>query len=42
MGRFLLGSTIVLLLPEGKSAFHADWAAAKPVQLGEAMGTLSR
>ena len=42
MGRFLLGSTIVLLLPEGKSAFNADWAAGKPVQLGEAMGTLSR
>lgn len=42
MGRFLLGSTIVLLLPEGKSAFNADWASGKPVQLGEAMGTLSR
>ncbi|MEJ5128063.1 archaetidylserine decarboxylase [Comamonas sp. MYb21] len=42
MGRFLLGSTIVLLLPEGKSAFNADWAAAKPVQLGEAMGSFSR
>jgi len=42
MGRFLLGSTIVLLLPEGKSAFNADWAAGKPVQLGETMGTLSR
>jgi phosphatidylserine decarboxylase len=42
MGRFLLGSTIVLLLPEGKSAFNADWTAARPVRLGEAMGTLSR
>ncbi|QMV74000.1 phosphatidylserine decarboxylase [Comamonas piscis] len=42
MGRFLLGSTIVLLLPEGKSAFNADWDAARPVRLGEAMGTLIR
>jgi phosphatidylserine decarboxylase len=39
MGRFLLGSTVVLLLPPGKTSFAADWAAAKPVQLGEAMGS---
>ncbi len=40
MGRFLLGSTVVLLMPPGKTAFAADWAAAKPVQLGEAMGSV--
>ena len=39
MGRFLLGSTVVLLLPPGKTQFAADWTAAKPVQLGEAMGS---
>ncbi len=33
---------VLLLLPEGKSAFNANWAAAKPVQLGEAMGSFSR
>ena len=39
MGRFLLGSTVVLLLPPGKTQFAADWVAAKPVRLGEAMGS---
>ena len=39
MGRFLLGSTVVLLLPPGKTQFAADWLAAKPVRLGEAMGS---
>jgi phosphatidylserine decarboxylase len=37
MGRFLLGSTVVLLFPRGTVAFQADWAAARPVRLGEAM-----
>ena len=39
MGRFLLGSTVVLLWPPGKTQFAADWVAAKPVRLGEAMGS---
>ena len=39
MGRFLLGSTIVLLLPPGTTQFDPSWLAAKPVQLGEAMGS---
>ena len=38
MGRFLLGSTVVLLWPPDTIAFHPDWAAARPVRLGEAMG----
>ena len=37
MGRFLLGSTVVLLFPRGTVAFQADWSAARPVRLGEAM-----
>ena len=38
MGRFLLGSTVVLLWPPDTIAFHPDWAAARAVRLGEAMG----
>jgi phosphatidylserine decarboxylase len=38
MGRFLLGSTVVLLFPEGTVAFNSEWQASKPVRLGEAMG----
>ena len=37
MGRFLLGSTVVLLWPEKTLRFNPDWAAAKPVRLGESM-----
>ncbi len=38
MGRFLLGSTVVLLWPRGVVRFNPVWAAGRPVQLGEAMG----
>ena len=37
MGRFLLGSTVVLLLPKGPLQFNPNWAAGGPVQLGQAM-----
>jgi phosphatidylserine decarboxylase len=37
MGRFLLGSTVVMLFPKDTVKFNANWAAAKPVQLGEKM-----
>jgi phosphatidylserine decarboxylase len=36
MGRFLLGSTVVLLFP-GALDFNPAWAPARPVRLGEAM-----
>lgn len=39
MGRFLLGSTIVMLFEPGRIAFNPDWAPERPVRLGEAMGT---
>jgi phosphatidylserine decarboxylase len=39
MGRFLLGSTVVMLFPPGVVDFNPDWAPARPVRLGEAMGT---
>ncbi len=38
MGRFLLGSTVVLLFRQGALNFSSQWAPAKPVQLGEEMG----
>jgi phosphatidylserine decarboxylase len=40
MGRFLLGSTVILLFPKNVLAFTPDWAPAKPVRLGEAMATV--
>ncbi|MFC5302803.1 archaetidylserine decarboxylase [Azospira restricta] len=38
MGRFLLGSTVVMLFPKDALAFNADWAPARAVRMGEAMG----
>ena len=37
MGRFLLGSTVVMLFPKDTVKFNPDWAPARPVKLGEAM-----
>lgn len=37
MGRFLLGSTVVMLFPKDTVKFNTSWTAAKPVQLGERM-----
>ena len=39
MGRFLLGSTVVLLWPRDTIAFNPDWAPGNAVRLGEAMGS---
>jgi len=39
MGRFLLGSTVVMLFPKNVVTFNADWAPTRPVKLGEAMAT---
>ncbi|WP_026437658.1 archaetidylserine decarboxylase [Acidovorax sp. JHL-9] len=41
MGRFLLGSTVVMLFPQGPLQFNHDWAAERPIQLGEAMARRS-
>ncbi len=38
MGRFLLGSTIVLLFEKGKITFNDDWMPERTVRLGEPMG----
>lgn len=37
MGRFLLGSTVVMLFPAGPLHFNPDWAPGRLIQLGEAM-----
>ncbi|PIG25906.1 phosphatidylserine decarboxylase [Janthinobacterium sp. 35] len=41
LGRFLLGSTVVMLFPQGTINFNANWQPAGPVQLGEVMGNVS-
>ena len=38
MGRFLLGSTVVLLWPKNTIALNPTWQAAQGVRLGEKMG----
>ncbi|MBV5291054.1 MAG: phosphatidylserine decarboxylase [Curvibacter lanceolatus] len=38
MGRFLLGSTVVMLFPKDTLAFNPDWAPARAIRMGEAMG----
>lgn len=38
MGRFLLGSTIIMLLRQGSIAFNPEWAPERKVRLGERMG----
>ena len=40
MGRFLLGSTVIMLVPQNVLTFTPDWAPTRPVRLGEAMATL--
>ena len=37
MGRFMLGSTVVMLFPKGPLRFNPAWQPAHPVRLGEAM-----
>ena len=42
MGRFLLGSTVVLLFPKLPLRFDAAWAPGGSIRLGQAMATLDR
>ena len=41
IGRFLLGSTVVMLFRQRAIGFSADWAPEKLVRLGETMGNRS-
>jgi phosphatidylserine decarboxylase len=40
MGRFKLGSTVILLFPEGAMEWSSDYTAGTPTRLGEALGNL--
>lgn len=39
MGRFLLGSTVVMLFPKGPLAFNASWQPGGAVRLGQCMAS---
>ena len=39
MGRFLLGSTVVMLFPKGLLSFNPEWAPAGSIRMGEAMAS---
>ncbi len=39
MGRFLLGSTVVMLFPKGPLQFNPAWAPGAAIRLGEAMAS---
>lgn len=38
MGRFLLGSTVVMLFPKDTLAFNTDWTPTRAIRMGEMMG----
>jgi phosphatidylserine decarboxylase len=38
MGRFLLGSTVVMLFPKGHLQFNPAWAPERAIRMGEMMG----
>ncbi len=40
MGRFLLGSTVVMLMPPGALAWNPAWAPGGAIRLGETMATV--
>ena len=39
MGRFLLGSTVVMLFPKNTLNFNSEWQPARAIRMGEAMGS---
>jgi len=39
MGRFLLGSTVVMLFPKGGMRFNPSWQASGAIRMGEAMAS---
>lgn len=42
MGRFLLGSTVVMLFPAPGVTFARDWKPGRPTRMGEAMGASAK
>jgi phosphatidylserine decarboxylase len=41
MGRFLLGSTVVMLFPNGQLQFNPNWQCGKAIRLGEVMANVA-
>ncbi|MBU2953948.1 archaetidylserine decarboxylase, partial [Marinobacter sp. F3R08] len=41
MGRFRLGSTVIMVLPKGAVSWNSDQVAGKVVRMGEAFGALA-
>lgn len=41
MGRFRLGSTVIMVMPKGAVTWNSDQVAGKTVRMGEAFGTLA-
>ena len=41
MGRFLLGSTVVMLFPPGPLQFNPAWAPAGAIRMGQAMASIT-
>ncbi|MBK7414531.1 MAG: phosphatidylserine decarboxylase [Dechloromonas sp.] len=39
MGRFLLGSTVVMLFPKKNLVFNPDWSPTRAIRMGEKMGS---
>ena len=39
MGRFLLGSTVVMLFPKNNLVFNPDWSPTRAIRMGEKMGS---
>ena len=42
MGRFLLGSTVVMLFPKNCLQFNGDWVPTAAIRMGEAMARVAR
>jgi phosphatidylserine decarboxylase len=40
MGRFRLGSTVVMVMPKGTVSWQSDQVAGKTVRMGQAFGSL--
>jgi phosphatidylserine decarboxylase len=41
MGRFNMGSTVIVVLPPGRAKWRADLLAGAPVRMGERLGELT-
>jgi phosphatidylserine decarboxylase len=42
MGRFMLGSTVVMLFPQNTLCFNSEWSPARTIRMGEIMANNNR